>query len=134
MNQTFKTLLTFAEADTSVPVAALVALYERVGFEGRCFTTGKQMTDLERQDFDDRSFSVVVTEAVAGGAVGATVGRNNNQQATTRDIHLCETVPSQTQPALWDVSYNFRGQDHPVHLTNPPGATVTVNRSGEPRA
>ncbi len=72
--------------------------------------------------------------AVAGGAVGATVGRSNNQQPTTRDVQRCETVPAQTQPALWDVTYNFRGQDHRVQLTNPPGATVTVNQNGEPRA
>ena len=73
--------------------------------------------------------------AVAGGAVGATAGRNTNQQPpTARDLQRCETVPAQTQPALWDVTYNFRGQDHRVQMTSPPGATVTVNRNGEPRA
>jgi hypothetical protein len=42
-------------------------------------------------------------------------------------------VPSQAAPALWDVSYNFRGQDHRLQMTTPPGPTVTVNRMGEPR-
>lgn len=72
--------------------------------------------------------------AIAGGAVGATVGRNNNPQPTTRDVQRCATVPAQTQPTSWDVTYNFRGQDHRVQMTTPPGATVTVNRDGEPRA
>jgi len=73
--------------------------------------------------------------AIAGGAVGAQVGRNgDSQQAGTRDVQRCNTVPSQAKPALWDVSYNFRGQEHRMQMTTPPGATVTVNRLGEPRS
>jgi uncharacterized protein YcfJ len=73
--------------------------------------------------------------AIAGGAVGNSVGRNNfGQQASTRDVQRCDTVPSQAAPAMWDVTYNFRGQDHRIQMANPPGATVTVNRQGEPRA
>lgn len=72
--------------------------------------------------------------AIAGGAVGASVGRNIGQQPTTRDVQRCNTVPSQAEPALWDVTYNFRGQQHHVQMTTPPGPTVTVNRQGEPRA
>jgi uncharacterized protein YcfJ len=73
--------------------------------------------------------------AIAGGAVGNSVSRNNlGQQASTRDVQRCDTVPSQAAPAMWDVTYNFRGQDHRIQMANPPGATVTVNRQGEPRA
>jgi uncharacterized protein YcfJ len=68
----------------------------------------------------------------AGGAVGANVGRG--QQTTTQDVQRCENVPSQTQTDYWDVTYNFRGQDHRIQMTTQPGATVLVNERGEPRA
>jgi uncharacterized protein YcfJ len=69
---------------------------------------------------------------VAGGAIGATVGRDG-QPIQTQDVQRCTTVPSQARADLWDVSYNFRGQEHRVQMTSPPGATITVNRDGEPR-
>lgn len=72
--------------------------------------------------------------AVGGALLGANVGRNyGDQQATTRDVQRCSNVPSQAKPAFWDVTYNFRGQEHHVQLSSPPGATVTVNERGEPR-
>jgi uncharacterized protein YcfJ len=70
---------------------------------------------------------------VAGAAVGANVGRTNGQAATTRDVQHCNSVPSQAKPEFWDVTYNFRGQEHRVQMTAPPGSTVTVNDQGEPR-
>jgi uncharacterized protein YcfJ len=70
--------------------------------------------------------------AVAGGAVGSQVGRT--QQAQTRDVQRCENVSSQARPDYWDVTYNFRGQDHRIQMTTRPGSTVTVNEQGEPRA
>ncbi len=73
--------------------------------------------------------------AVAGGAVGAQVGRGGNPQPpATHDVQHCTSVPSQAKPALWDVSYTFRGQEHRMQMTTPPGQTVTVNRQGEPRS
>ncbi len=73
--------------------------------------------------------------AVAGGAVGANVGRiGGAQQAQTRDVQRCENVTSQTRPNYWDVTYNFRGQEHRIQMTTEPGSTVTVNERGEPRA
>jgi uncharacterized protein YcfJ len=73
--------------------------------------------------------------AIAGGAIGTQVGRNGQgSQVAVQDVQRCTTVPSQAAPALWDVSYNFRGQDHRMQMTAPPGPTVTVNRQGEPRA
>jgi uncharacterized protein YcfJ len=70
--------------------------------------------------------------AVAGGAVGANVYRG--QQTQTQDVQRCENVPSQAQTDYWDVTYNFRGQDHRIQMTTQPGATVLVNERGEPRA
>jgi len=70
--------------------------------------------------------------AVAGAAVGANVGRNG-QHVTTQDVQHCESVPSQARPDYWDVTYNFRGQEHRVQMVSPPGQTITVNERGEPR-
>lgn len=71
--------------------------------------------------------------AVAGAAVGSNVGRNNGQQVSTQDVQRCTNEPSQARPAYWDVTYNFRGQEHRVQLTSAPGRTITVNAQGEPR-
>ena len=71
--------------------------------------------------------------AVAGGAIGATVGRGDGRPAQTQDVKRCESVPSQARVDLWDVTYTFRGQDYRVQMTSAPGATILVNRDGEPR-
>ncbi len=71
--------------------------------------------------------------AVAGAAVGANVGRSGGQPATTQDVKRCENVPNQARPDHWDVTYSFRGQEHRVQMTTPPGSSVTVNAQGEPR-
>ena len=71
--------------------------------------------------------------AVAGAVAGANVGRGG-QQTQTQDVQRCASVPSQARPNHWDVTYNFRGQDHRIQMTTPPGPTVTVNAQGEPRA
>jgi uncharacterized protein YcfJ len=70
--------------------------------------------------------------AAAGGAVGANVGRG--QQTETRDVKHCENVAGQVRPEYWDVTYNFRGEDHRMQMTTPPGDTVIVNERGEPRS
>jgi uncharacterized protein YcfJ len=71
--------------------------------------------------------------AVAGGAIGANVGRSGDGQYA-QDVQRCETVNSQARPDHWDVTYSFRGQEHRMQMTSPPGSTVTVNEQGEPRA
>lgn len=82
--------------------------------------------------------------ATAGGAVaGAAIGNNpsgamgvlngnNNNNNYGRDVRRCENVPSNT-PEYWDVTYNYRGVEHHVQMSTAPGATVPVNRNGEPR-
>ena len=73
--------------------------------------------------------------AVAGAAVGANVGRDGGgQQVHTQDVQRCASAPSDGRPDYWDVTYNFRGQEHRVQMTAAPGPTITVNRQGEPRA
>jgi uncharacterized protein YcfJ len=71
--------------------------------------------------------------AIAGGVVGSQVGRDNGQ-TYGRDVQHCSTVQSSSQPDYWDVTYIFRGQEHRMQMTAPPGPTVTVNEHGEPRA
>jgi uncharacterized protein YcfJ len=71
---------------------------------------------------------------VAGAVIGANSGGlGGRQQTTTQDVRRCSAVPGQGRPAYWDVTYNFRGTEHRMQMTKPPGATVTVNERGEPR-
>lgn len=71
---------------------------------------------------------------IAGAAIGANIGRNDSaQQAATQDVQRCESIPNRAQAQYWDVSYNFRGQEHRTQMTAPPGNTITVNEQGEPR-
>ena len=72
--------------------------------------------------------------ATAGGAIaGAAIGNNQGGGSTyDRDIRRCETTAS-TAPAYWDVTYNYRGIEHRVQMSSPPGRTIAVNMNGEPR-
>jgi len=69
--------------------------------------------------------------AVAGAAIGANVGRDGG--AYDRDVQRCENVSTNGPPDYWDVTYNFRGIEHRVQLSAPPGPTIAVNANGEPR-
>jgi uncharacterized protein YcfJ len=71
--------------------------------------------------------------AVVGGVVGANVGRDGGSPQT-RDVKRCETTASTARTEFWDVTYTFRGQEHHIQTTTPPGRTVSVNAQGEPRA
>ena len=71
---------------------------------------------------------------VVGGALGARSGNNGNNGTVSRDVQRCTTTPASNRPEFWDVIYTFRGQEHHVQMLTPPGATVRVNRQGEPRA
>ncbi len=70
--------------------------------------------------------------AIAGAVIGSNVGRDA-QQPPGLDAQHCERVPGQAQPQYWDVTYHFRGQQHRMQMTSPPGRTVVVNEQGEPR-
>jgi uncharacterized protein YcfJ len=68
---------------------------------------------------------------VAGAAIGANVGRDA-PVTSTQNVQRCTTVPAQ-RPEYWDVAYHFRGVEHHMQTSTPPGPTVTVNDNGEPR-
>jgi uncharacterized protein YcfJ len=69
--------------------------------------------------------------AVSGAAIGSNVAGGGT--GYTQDVQRCETVASNFQPAYWDVTYVFRGQQHRVQLASAPGPTIAVNGNGEPR-
>ena len=73
--------------------------------------------------------------ALAGAAIGANVARDRGPGAVyTQDVRRCERAPSGGRPEYFDVIYRFRGQEHRIQTSAPPGRTITVNQRGEPRA
>lgn len=70
--------------------------------------------------------------AVGCAALGAQYGRGNTQ-AVAHDVRRCDGNPAQATPSYWDVTYQYRGQQHHVQMDKAPGRTVSVNRAGEPR-
>ena len=70
-----------------------------------------------------------------GAATGAVVGANVGAPGAvyTQDVQRCANVSSAGRLDYWDVTYNFRGYEHRVQTTSPPGATILVNAQGEPR-
>jgi uncharacterized protein YcfJ len=72
--------------------------------------------------------------ATAGGAIaGAAIGSQAGRSGYDRDVQRCANVPTSGRVDHWDVTYEFRGRQHFMQTTAPPGPTVTVNERGEPR-
>jgi uncharacterized protein YcfJ len=88
---------------------------------------------LGHQIGSGRGQDVATGIGAAGGAVvGANVGRAPGT-VYTQDVQRCENVSSAGSLDYWDVTYTFRGYEHHVQTTNPPGRTILVNAEGEPR-
>lgn len=71
--------------------------------------------------------------AVAGGAVGYNTNRGRDDDYS-RDVERCTSDSGSGTPDYWDVTYNYRGQEHRIQTTYEPGPTISVNNKGEPRA
>jgi uncharacterized protein YcfJ len=69
--------------------------------------------------------------AVVGGVIGANVNRDRND-GYSRNARRCDSYDND-DPEYWDVTYEFRGVEHYVQMSAPPGRTILVNRNGEPR-
>jgi len=69
--------------------------------------------------------------AVAGAAIGSNAGRGDGN-TYDRDVRRCASVPN-SRPEYWDVTYVYRGVEHRVQMSSPPGRTILVNRDGVPR-
>lgn len=72
--------------------------------------------------------------ALAGAAIASRTGegRDGNYGAYPGEVRRCENLPDRT-PDYWEVSYVFRGIEHRIQMSAPPGPTIYVNRRGEPR-
>jgi uncharacterized protein YcfJ len=73
---------------------------------------------------------------VGGAALGAAIGSNVNRgpdAVYSQDVQRCAYAPSNSAPAYWDVTYDFRGMEHHVQMSAPPGPTIAVDRDGNPR-
>lgn len=79
-----------------------------------------------------RGNGAVAAGAVGGALVGGAIG-NTNAGTRTEDVQRCRDVPASGPPQYWDTVYTFQGVEHHVQTTAPAGATITVNRNGEPR-
>jgi len=71
--------------------------------------------------------------AAGGAVVGANVGRDAAGTVYTQDVQRCANVSTAAAVDYWDVTYTFRGYEHHVQTTSPPGRTILVNAQGEPR-
>jgi uncharacterized protein YcfJ len=71
--------------------------------------------------------------ALGGAALGSQYGRDAAPITVAQDVRRCDSNPVQATPSYWDVTYDFRGQQHHMQTESAPGRTVTVNRAGEPR-
>lgn len=84
--------------------------------------------------------AATVGGAVIGGAIANQSGRDRRDgryddrydRGYERGMQRCETS-YRGSPQYWDVSYEHRGVEHWVRMTDPPGDTIAVNRRGEPR-
>ena len=120
--------------------------------EQRCWVERQQVSEPERRDLNLPGAIIggviggilghqvgggtgktvaTVGGTLGGAAVGANVGRNDSS-TSTRDVRRCETAAAGA-PQYWDVTYDFRGVEHRVQMSAPPGRTIAVNRDGEPR-
>jgi uncharacterized protein YcfJ len=110
---------------------------------------------VERRDFGgDANVPGAIAGAVIGGIIGHQIGGGHGRDAATaggavagaaigagagnggyysRDVQRCTDVSRYDTPDYWDVTYNFRGVEHHVQMSSPPGATIVVNGDGEPR-
>lgn len=73
---------------------------------------------------------------VGGAALGAAIGSNVNRAPDavySQDVQRCAYAPNNAAPAYWDVTYDFRGMEHHVQMSAPPGPSIAVDRDGNPR-
>lgn len=117
--------------------------------EQRCWVEREQVNDAGRPNIGGALAGAVIggilghqvgggtgrDVATAGGAIaGAAIGANvNRDRGEAQDVQRCANVDRRARPEYWDVTYNFRGVEHRVQMTEQPQATVTVNAQGEPR-
>ncbi len=139
------------ERTREVPVKSVRAVVGPA--EQRCWVDRQQVAEPERRELNvpgaiiggvlggilghqiggGTGKSIATVGGVVGGAaVGANVNSRSGSSYSTRDVRRCENVPS-GPPQFYEVTYDFRGIEHRVQMTTPPGRTILVNANGEPR-
>ena len=78
--------------------------------------------------------SSVREDIVINGPGGAVIGGFLGHQPSSVEVRRCASNQMSGPPQYWDVTYRFGGVERTVQMSRPPGATITVNREGEPRA
>ena len=73
-------------------------------------------------------------DVIMSGPAGAVIGGFLGHQPSSVEVRRCSTNQVSGPPQYWDVTYRFRDMERSVQMTRPPGATITVNGEGEPRA
>jgi uncharacterized protein YcfJ len=91
--------------------------------------TPEQRCWIEREQVVQDQGPTNMAEAIAG-ILGYQIA--DERQPEYQNVQRCASVPNQ-RPDHWDVTYNFRGQEHRIQTTAAPGSTITVNSKGEPR-
>ena len=72
-------------------------------------------------------------DVIIRGPGGAVIGGFLGHQPGSVEVRRCATN-QMGPPQYWDVTYRFRGVERSVQMSRQPGATITVNSEGEPRA
>ena len=90
----------------------------------RCWVERQMVTDSRGEASRG---TVLGHQVVAGGVRGAEVAREGN-----RNVPRCQGA-ARGKPAYWNVTYSYEGIEHQVQLSEAPGRTIAVNRTGEPR-
>jgi uncharacterized protein YcfJ len=107
--------------------------------EQRCWIEREQVV---RHRSNVKKAPPPIDRANVGGILGHQVGYRRGQNTAAAEggqegyasiVERCETVPRDTRPEYWKVTYEFRGREHRIQTTAAPGPTVTVNEQGEPR-
>ncbi|MEJ8835552.1 beta/gamma crystallin-related protein [Ramlibacter sp. AN1133] len=100
-----------------------------VGTPGqRCWIEREQVSQQPQGNMNSQEAAI---SAVIGGILGHQSGAT--QARVAQDVRRCDSNPVQATPSYWDVTYEFRGQQHRVQMATAPGRTIVVNRNGEPR-
>lgn len=97
--------------------------------------------ELALPDRSGIQFPATMADAVAACLFGQrgdawngseTAAATAERQASIEDVPPCRETDDQASPEYWDVTYRFRGREHRLQMTAPPGATVSVDAQGEP--
>jgi len=94
--------------------------------------TPQQRCWTEREHISNDHRTANTPEAIAASVIGGILGYQ--PAGHTQEVQRCSTTPADSRPEYWDVRYNFRGHEHQMQMSAPPGRTVSVNERGEPRA